>query len=95
MHQEAPLIFETAESTPPHRLVRRLADQRISFEHSWTLEIGEYGEVTSLTITENNEIHNPIFRFMTRVSIKRTGDIDRYIKSLGKKLGVEVTITPA
>ena len=95
VNQEPPLTLETVESIPPRRLVRRLSDQRVSFEHSWTLEIGEYGEVTSLTITENNEIHNPIFRFMSRISIKRTGDIDKYIKSLGKKLGVGVTITPA
>ena len=56
-----------------------------------TLEIGEYGEVTSLTITEDGEIYNPIFRFMSRFVIGQTATIDGYLRSLGKRLGVEVT----
>ena len=90
-----PLTFETVESAPPRQLVRRIADEDLSFGGSWTLEIGEYGEVTSLTITEDGEIYNPIFRFMSRFVIGQTATIDGYLRSLGKRLGVEVTITPA
>ena len=89
------LTFETVESVAPRRLVRRIANENLAFGGSWTMEIGEYGEVTSLTITENGEVYNPVFRFMSRFIIGQTSAIDGYLRALGRKLGVEVTITPA
>ena len=89
------LTFETVESVAPRRLVRRIANENLAFGGSWTMEIGEYGEVTSLAITENGEVHNPVFRFMSRFIIGQTSAIDGYLRALGRKLGVEVTITPA
>ena len=57
------------------------------------MEIAEYGEVASLTITENGEIYNPVFRFVSRFITGQTSTIDEYLRALGRKLGVEVTIT--
>ena len=88
-----PLTLETMESVAARRLVRRIADENLSYGGSWTIEIGHYGEVTGLTITEDGEVHNPIFRFMSRFIIGQTSTIDEYLRALGRKLGVEVTIT--
>ena len=82
----------TVERLPQRRLVRRIADENLPFSGGWTLEIGEFGEVTSLTITETGEIENPLFRFMSRYVIGHTSTIDRYLTALGKKLGIDVTI---
>jgi len=86
------LILETVEATPHRRLVRRIADDAQSFSGGWTMDIGEFGEVASLTITETGEIDNPFFRFVSRYIVGHTSSIDRYLTSLGKKLGVDVTI---
>ena len=87
------MTLETVEATPHRRLVRRIAEEDLPFSGGWTMEMGEFGEVTSLTITEAGEIENPIFRFMSRYIIGHTSAIDRYLTALGKKLGVDVTIT--
>ena len=87
------LTLETVESIRPRRLVRRIADEKLPFSGSWTMEIAEYGEVTSLSISEDGEVYNPVFRFVSRFIIGQTSTIDGYLKALGGKLGVDVTIT--
>ena len=86
------MTLMTVERLPQRRLVRRIADENLPFSNGWTLEIGEFGEVTSLTITETGEIENPLFRLMSRYVIGHTSTIDRYLTALGKKLGVDVTV---
>jgi hypothetical protein len=89
------LTFEIVESVPPRRLIKRIVNENLAFGWSWTMEVGEYGEVASLTITENGEVYNPIFRFISRFIIGHASTIDGYLRALGRKLGVEVTITSA
>ena len=89
------LTMETVESVPQRRLVRRIVDRGLAFGGSWTMEIGEYGEVTSLTITEDGEVRSPFFRFVSRFIVGHSATIDGYLKALGKKLGVDVTIRSA
>ena len=93
-HRGQALTFETVESTSPRRLVRRIADEGLPFGGSWTYEIGEFGEVTSLTITENGFVRNPVFRFVSRFITGPSATIDGYLRALGRRLGSEVTITP-
>ena len=57
------------------------------------MEIDNYGEVTSLTVTEDGEVQNPLFRFVSRFIMGQTATIDQYLRALGRKLGVDVTIT--
>ncbi len=86
------MTLVTVERLPQRRLVRRIADENLPFSGGWTMEIGEFGEVTSLTVTETGEIENPLFRFMSHYVIGHTSTIDRYLTALGKKLGIDVTI---
>jgi len=46
-----------------------------------------------VTITEDGEDYNPIFRFMGRVFFSPTASIETYLKSLGKKYGEDVRIS--
>ena len=87
------LTLETVQSLAPQRLDRRTADQNSQFSGRWTYEIAEFGEVTSLTITEESETYNPMVRFVSRVITGPSATIDEYLLSLGKELGVDVTIT--
>lgn len=87
--------LETIEATPPRRLVRRIADPDLPFGGSWTYEVGPVESGSRLTITEDGEVYNPIFRFASRFIFGHTATIDGYLKALGKKFGEEVTISSA
>jgi uncharacterized protein YndB with AHSA1/START domain len=85
--------METVELVPPRRLVRRIANDNLPFSGTWTMEVADFGEVTALTVTEDGEIDNPAFRFISRFIMGQTATIDQYLRALGKKLGADVTIT--
>ncbi len=90
-----PLVFETVESAPPRRLVRRIADEGLAFGGSWAFDIEEVGEVTVVTVTEEGEVYNPFLRFVSRVIVGQAAAIDGYLRALGEKLGADVFITKA
>jgi uncharacterized protein YndB with AHSA1/START domain len=84
------MTIEVVESSPPQRLVCRIADPDLPFGGTWTYELAEAGAGTRLTITENGEIYNPIFRFMARFIFGYTSTLETYLKGLGKKFGEQV-----
>jgi uncharacterized protein YndB with AHSA1/START domain len=84
------LTLETIEASPPSRLVLRIADPDLPYGGTWTYELQSTGTGSRLTITEDGEIYNPIFRFMGRVFISPTASIESYLKALGKKYGEDV-----
>lgn len=85
--------LETVESLPPRRLVRRIADPKLPFGGTWTYEISPSEAGSALTITEDGEVYNPIFRFVSRFVFGHTATIDGYLKALGKKFNQEVVIS--
>jgi len=80
------LTYEFVSSDPPHRLVTRLADPHLPFGGSWTYEITSTSTGSSLTITENGEIYNPVFRFVARYVQGYTATLDNYLSALKTKL---------
>lgn len=88
-NQEMPL--EIVESDPPNRLVTRVASERLPFGGTWTYEVSDVPGGSSVTITEDGEIYNPVFRVMARLLFGYHATMDSYLKALGEKLGEEVT----
>jgi uncharacterized protein YndB with AHSA1/START domain len=80
------IAFEVQESDPPRRLVTRIADRTLSFGGAWTFTLEPVDGGTKLTITENGEVYNPLFRVMSRFVFGHTATIDRYLKDLQKHL---------
>lgn len=80
------ITFEAIESTPPRRLVTRIADLKLPFGGTWTYEIVPTGDSCTLTITENGEVYNPLFRFVSRFIMGHTATIDAYLAALNKKV---------
>ena len=78
------LAVERAE--PPRLLVLRIADPALPFGGRWTYEIAPDGSGSTLTITENGEIYNPIFRFMARFVFGYEATMAAYLESLDKHL---------
>jgi uncharacterized protein YndB with AHSA1/START domain len=74
---------------PPRLLVGRIADPDLPFGGTWTYEITPVHGGSSLRITEDGEIYNPIFRFMARFIFGYQGTIQSYMASLQKRLTQE------
>jgi hypothetical protein len=84
--------METVEMTPPRKLVGRIADPKLPFGGTWTFEITPTAEGSTLRITENGYVTNPVFRFLSRFVFGYTGTIETYLKSLAKKFGEQPRI---
>jgi hypothetical protein len=80
-----PLRVEIFE--PPTRLVLRIADPSLPFGGTWTYHLLGSQMGTAVTITENGEIYNPIFRAMQKLFFSPRAAIDTYLADLKKRLG--------
>jgi polyketide cyclase/dehydrase/lipid transport protein len=83
------ITYEALEETAPTRLVTRIADPTLPYGGRWILEITPEAGGCRLTITEDGEVYNPIFRFMSRFVIGHTATINAYLKALRAKFGEE------
>ena len=77
------LTFETLEADAPRRLVRRIADEKLPFGGSWTIEVTDdrAGGVV-VAVTEHGEVKHPLFRVISRFVIGHTRTIDGYLRDL-------------
>jgi uncharacterized protein YndB with AHSA1/START domain len=78
------ITFEMTESDAPRKLVTKIADTGLAFGGSWTYEIVPTATGSQLTITENGEVYNPLFRFVSRFIMGHHATMDTYIDSLRK-----------
>jgi hypothetical protein len=85
------ITYRVVESVPPRRLVTRIADQNLPYGGSWTYDLTPDGSGTRLTITENGEVYNPIFRFVSRFVLGYTSTMDGVLRALGAKHGENVS----
>jgi hypothetical protein len=83
-HGVVPYRVEVFE--PPSRLVMRIADPSLPYGGTWTYEFRPDGAGTSLTLTEDGEVYNSIFRFMQKVFFSPYASLDAYIENLKKRL---------
>jgi uncharacterized protein YndB with AHSA1/START domain len=80
------ITFEVQESSAPTRLVTRIADTSLPFGGTWTFALSAAAERgTAVTITENGEVHNPIFRFMSRFVFGHSATVERYLSDLRRQ----------
>jgi hypothetical protein len=78
--QEVPLRIERNE--PPGLLVARVADPKLPFGGTWTYRIADAPGGSELTITEDGEVKNPIFRFMSKFVFGHYATMDAFLKAL-------------
>ncbi|MFL5488728.1 MAG: SRPBCC domain-containing protein [Gemmatimonadaceae bacterium] len=80
------ILFEIDSVVQNQRLVMRIADRSLPFGGKWTYEIMPRGDSTTLRITEDGEVYNPVFRFVSRFIFGHTATIDEYLKDVGRNL---------
>jgi uncharacterized membrane protein len=82
--------YELTEDVPGRRMVTRITDTDLGYAGKWTYVFAAEGPNTRLTITEDGEVSNVIFRFLSRFAFGHSATIDSYLTSLGKQFGETV-----
>ena len=81
------LTIMVERSDPPRTLVTRIADPDLPFGGTWTYAIVPTQDGCTVTITENGEIYNPIFRVVARFVFGYEATMASYLEALSKRLG--------
>ena len=81
------ITYQATAFQKPGNFVAHIADKGLPFGGSWDYRIEPEGTGSKLTITENGEVYNPIFRFVSRYVIGHTATIDKYLAALAVKTG--------
>lgn len=76
------ITFQVVESRRPEHLRVRIADPDLPFGGSWTYQLQPDGPGTRLTVTEQGEVYNPVFRFVSRFIFGHTATIDSFLAAL-------------
>lgn len=85
------LPLEVIESQSPRVLKTRIADPKLPFGGTWTYELSAEGGGTRLRITEDGEIYNPAFRYISRI-IGQAATVEGYLRALAKRMGSAAAI---
>lgn len=79
------------EATSPRKVVSRIADTSQGFGGTWTYEIAPDANGSIVTITENGEVYNPMFRFMSKFVFGHHKSLEVYARDLGRRFKEDVT----
>jgi hypothetical protein len=81
-----PLLMRVDERVPGSRLVTVIADSTLPFGGKWTYELTPSGTGTTLRITEDGQVYNPVFRFMSRFVFGHAATMEKYLADAEKAL---------
>ena len=81
----------TAESRPPHHLVRSMGDVDGPFVGSWTYAITPAGKGSEVALTEQSQVKNPVTRLMMKL-FGETKYMDEHLQDLAKHFGETAAI---
>jgi len=82
--------YELTEDIPNQRLVTRILDTDLGYSGKWTYAFTPESGGTLVTITEDGEVTNVFFRFMSRYVFGHTATLDSYLTALAKRFGEDV-----
>ena len=84
------ILYELTDEKPPAAIVRRIAAENLPYGGSWSFELQPVEGGTRVRITEDGEVYNPIFRFVSKFVIGQTSTLDTYLKAMGKAAAEDV-----
>lgn len=77
--------YEVVDRRPGEYLVTRIADDDLPFGGTWSIALADAPGGTLVRITENGEVYNPLFRFMSRYVFGHAAGIERYLAELSAR----------
>jgi uncharacterized protein YndB with AHSA1/START domain len=81
------LKIETQSMEPPRKLVNRIGGDDLPFGGTWTFDVTPTADGSTVRITENGYVTNPIFRFLARFVMGYTSEMDKYLTGLAQHFG--------
>ena len=81
------ILYELEGSKPPVAIQRRIATENLPYGGSWCFVLKPEKGETRVQITEDAEVYNPFFRFVSRFVMGQTASLDAYLKAMGKAVG--------
>ncbi len=81
----AGIPYTLVASEPSSLLVTRIAGEELPFSGTWIYRIAPEGAETALTIQEEGEIGNPLYRFVARFLFGHHSALDGYLTALGAR----------
>lgn len=79
--------YELLEDVPNERMVTRIRDTDLGYSGQWTYTFAAENGGTRVTIREDGEVSNVLFRFMSRYVFGQTATMETYLTSLAKHFG--------
>ena len=80
------ITYEMRELTPGSRIQTRILDTNLGFGGTWTYELAPIAGGTTVRITEDGTVTNPIFRVVSRFIMGHHATIDAYLRDLSARL---------
>ena len=89
------ILYQRVSAEPRRHLVNRIADPTLPYGGTWTYDLTPAPALgaTTVSIVENGEIFNPVFRFLARFFIGYTGTMRQHLTDLGKSFGQTVNVS--
>ena len=75
----------------PGRFISRITDKNLPYGGEWIIDVAINRDGSIVTVTENGEVYNVIFRFASKFIMGQTASIDGYLRALGTSVGEDVT----
>lgn len=86
------ISYELVQDSASRR-VTRIASENLAFGGAWTIEIAPASATDSeVRVTEDGEVYNVIFRFVSRFVFGHAGSVEAYLRNLGAKFGEQPQI---
>jgi hypothetical protein len=86
------ITYEILNRKPPESIERRIATENLPYSGAWFFLLRPEAGGTTVRITEDGEVYNPVFRFVSRFVLGHTRTVDAYLRALGKATGQEIQI---
>ena len=84
------ISYAIEQAERPRRLVTRITDTSLPFGGSWEYLISAEGNGSRVQITEQGEVYNPVFRFVSRFIMGHAATASAFLRSLGALFGATV-----
>jgi hypothetical protein len=90
------IAYEITEADPPKRLITRITDTGLPFGGTWTWTLEPQADgTTSVSVTENGQVYNILFRVISRFVIGHTATMRKNLTALAAHFGESATIDGA